>query len=113
MKKAIFVGLVAAAVMLSVATPAQADSDGDLAVANAEAQFMSDVTRAGFQNPYGPQQQLADGIHTCLNIGPPGGPRGSTAAEQARLLWSYGHLTQYQAAQFVNIAISDLCPWNR
>jgi hypothetical protein len=88
---------------------AQADPDGDLAVANAEAQFMSDVTRAGFVNPYGPQQQLADGIHTCLNIT----DEPSTSMQQARLLRSYGYLTQPGAVQFVNIAIRDLCPWNK
>jgi Protein of unknown function (DUF3761)/Protein of unknown function (DUF732) len=86
---------------------AHASPEGDLASANAIAQFMSDLTKAGFQNPYGPKQQLADGIHTCLNI-----DHGSTAMEQARLIWTYGYFTQYGAGQFVDLAIRDLCPWN-
>jgi Protein of unknown function (DUF732) len=117
MKKMLLGGLAAAALEAAILTSgaavlfgsgtAQAAPDGDLAATNAVAQFMSDVTKAGFQNPYGPKQQLADGIHTCLNI-----DHGSTATEQARLMWTYGYFTQYEAGRFVSLAVRDLCPWN-
>jgi hypothetical protein len=79
---------------------------GATAPANASSvDFIGDVTDAGMYNGYGNGAELAVGYHVCNSIA-----SGYRPLAVAHDLWLHSQLDQYQAGEFVGIAVRDLCP---
>jgi hypothetical protein len=72
-----------------------------------EYSFLEDMESAGFVNQGGNGAEIGVGYHICAEIA-----AGTSPSQAARELWLDSHLNEYEAAQFVRIAVDDLCPEN-
>jgi hypothetical protein len=70
--------------------------------------FLADLSAAGFTGTNGQSVELAEGIDLC-DLMNEGFSRGTITGDFARL---HPEIPPDRAAQVVDIAIRDLCPWN-
>jgi hypothetical protein len=98
--KMIVGGLAAGTLVLGVAVAGPAHADAT------NAQFLNDIRAAGF-NADKQGTLLTVGRGMCSDM-----DAGASSASMVNELYHAGALTQDRAQQFVNITISDLCPWN-
>lgn len=70
--------------------------------------FIADVTAAGFTGTNGKAIELAQGVDLC-DLMNEGFNRGQITGDFARI---HPELAPGEAAQIVDIAVRDLCPWN-
>lgn len=70
-----------------------------------EYSFLEDMEAAGFSNEGGNGAEIGLGYHICGEIA-----AGTSPVQAARELWLNSKLNEFEAAQFVRIAIRDLCP---
>ena len=81
------------------AAPANADPTN--------AQYERDLKSAGFYADNGEGTLVSTGHSFCARM-----DQGASSASLVREMYTNSDLTHDAAQQFVNITISDLCPWN-
>jgi hypothetical protein len=101
MKKIITGGLAAAAVAMGLVTAGPANAD------STNLKYEHDLKAAGFYADNGDGTFLSLGHSSCARM-----DAGASSALLVRELYQNSDLSRDQAQQFVNITISDLCPWN-